>query len=141
MPDSTTTDDLTKALRDVLYVGVGLGVIAFQRMQVQRNDFTKQVKAHLADARQQIEQMNSANPDLAGDARRSFDKLTEGFEERVKVVEERLVALEDQFDGIFDQIEEKLPEPARDLVKQARDTAKEARTQVRSLVRNITIAA
>ncbi|MEJ7585715.1 MAG: hypothetical protein WKF43_16905 [Acidimicrobiales bacterium] len=140
MPD-INTDDLTRTFRDALYVGVGLGVIAFQKAQVQRVDFTKQVKSQLADARQQIEKVNGSSDDLVAEARRQIEKISEGFEDRVKMVEERLETIESQFDGILDQIEEKLPETARDLVKQARDTAKEARSHVHSLVRGNSVAA
>ena len=34
-------DGVTNAVRDVAYVSVGLGVIAFQRLQVRRNELTK----------------------------------------------------------------------------------------------------
>lgn len=123
-------DDLSKAIKDALYVGVGLGVIAFQKAQVQRVDLTKQVKGQVG-----------SSDELLTEARRQVEKLTDRFEDRVQVVEERIESIEAQFDGLLDQIEDKLPEQARELVKQARDTAKEARSQVRSLVRRNGVAA
>ena len=36
-------DDVTNAVKDAAYVSVGLGVIAFQRLQVRRNELTKLV--------------------------------------------------------------------------------------------------
>jgi hypothetical protein len=37
-------DDVSKALKDALYIGVGLGVIAFQKAQVQRQELLKSLK-------------------------------------------------------------------------------------------------
>jgi hypothetical protein len=34
-------DDVTAAVKDAAYVSVGLGVIAFQRLQVRRNELSK----------------------------------------------------------------------------------------------------
>lgn len=103
-------DDLTKTAKDAAYVTIGLGVIAFQRAQVQRQELSKSLKGQV------------------GDAQRVVD-------ERVKLLEERLAAVEGRFDSLLDQLEGRLPEPARDLAKQARTAAKEARTQVQGLVR------
>lgn len=36
-------DSVTKTLKDVVYVSIGLSVIAFQRAQVQRQELRKQV--------------------------------------------------------------------------------------------------
>lgn len=135
------SEDIGKVLQEALYIGVGLGVIAFQKAQVQRVELTKQLKAQLGDAREQVEKIGSSSDDLASDARRQVDKLTDSFEGRVKLVEERLEAIESQIEGLLDQIEDKLPEQARALVRSARETAKEARSQVRSLVRGNGVAA
>ena len=40
-------EDATKALKDALYVTVGLGVIAFQKAQVQRVELQKAVEQRL----------------------------------------------------------------------------------------------
>jgi hypothetical protein len=34
-------DDVTNAVKDATYVSIGLGVIAFQRIQVRRNELQK----------------------------------------------------------------------------------------------------
>ncbi|MCU1453445.1 MAG: hypothetical protein JWN46_1591 [Acidimicrobiales bacterium] len=111
-----TLDHLTKSLRDALYVGVGAGVIAFQKLQVQRVELTKQVTTQLEDAKGQFGTMSSL------------------FEDRVKLVEERLESVEARLDSLLDEIEGRLPEQAREIVKQAREAAKDARGQVRQLV-------
>ena len=40
-------EDATKLLKDALYVSVGLGVIAFQKAQVQRNELQKTLESRL----------------------------------------------------------------------------------------------
>ena len=44
-------EDATKVLKDALYVSVGLGVIAFQKAQVQRQELQKAVEERLKPAR------------------------------------------------------------------------------------------
>lgn len=53
MPKSL--DELTKVLQDAVYVGVGLGVIAFQKAQVQRQALAKNVEGALEQARTAVE--------------------------------------------------------------------------------------
>lgn len=43
-------EDARKVLQDALYVSVGLGVIAFQKAQVQRNELQKAVEGRLKSA-------------------------------------------------------------------------------------------
>jgi hypothetical protein len=40
-------EDATKVLKDALYVSVGLGVIAFQKAQVQRQELQKALEERL----------------------------------------------------------------------------------------------
>ncbi len=50
-------EDLTKTVKDALYITVGLGVIAFQRAQVQRQELRKQVEERLPEpARELVKQ-------------------------------------------------------------------------------------
>lgn len=67
-------DDLTTAVRDAAYVSVGLGVIAFQRLQVRRNELTKAISGPADEARGTLEMLGA----LVG--------------ERVKLLEERIAA-------------------------------------------------
>ena len=108
--------DLTKTLKDALYVGVGFGVLTFQRAQVQRQELQKQLGQQLDEARDTVQ------------------KLSGTAEDRFKVLEQRLTELEDRVESVLDQVEDKLPEQARELVKQARDAAKDAQGQLRALV-------
>jgi len=119
MPEvrTPTPEDLTKLLKDAVYVTIGLGVIAVQKAQVRRQELSQQVSSQVDDAKSQLQ------------------SLTKIFEDRAKVVEERLEGVEARFDTLLDQLEEQLPEQAREIVKQARTAAKEARSQVRGLTR------
>jgi hypothetical protein len=67
-------DDLANALKDATFVSVGLGVIAFQRLQVRRQELQKAFDGTAEEARGNLEMLAS----LVG--------------ERVKAVEERLGA-------------------------------------------------
>ena len=65
-------DDLTNAAKEAAYVSVGLSVIAFQRMQVRRNELNKALEAR------------------SGEARDALDVVNALVSDRVKMVEERL---------------------------------------------------
>jgi hypothetical protein len=71
-------DDVADAVKDAAYVSVGLGVIAFQRLQVRRNELAKALSGHTSDAHGALGIVTS----LVG--------------ERVKLVEERLGAVRDR---------------------------------------------
>jgi hypothetical protein len=68
-------DDVTNIAKDAAYVSVGLGVIAFQRLQVRRNELTKALEEQSTQARGALELVGALVSD------------------RVKVVEERLGAV------------------------------------------------
>lgn len=119
MPE-LNVNDLTKALKDALYIGVGAGVIALQKVQVQRQELQKQIKPLLGDARNQLDKVT--------------ETVTDTVEEQVKVLEDRLDSVENQVDDLLDRLEEQLPEQAAEIVKQIRDAAKDAREQVLALV-------
>jgi ElaB/YqjD/DUF883 family membrane-anchored ribosome-binding protein len=98
-------DTIDKTLRDGLYIGIGLGVIAFQKAQVQRQELRKQLRSNVGGARTVVE-------------------------DRVRTVEERLEAVEHRIDAVLDDVEQRLPEQARTVMHQAREVAKDARTQL-----------
>ena len=104
-------DDISKTVKDSLYVTIGLGVIAFQKAQVQRQELQKQVESNLSTTRA-----------VVGDS--------------LKTIQERLEAVEGRIDGVLDDVEQQLPEQARTVMRQARDAAKDTRTQLLDLVDN-----
>ncbi|MGH9273828.1 MAG: hypothetical protein ACRDZU_04190 [Acidimicrobiales bacterium] len=71
----TPVDDLANAIKDATYVSVGLGVIAFQRLQVRRNELAKAISGPAEEARGTLEVLGA----VVG--------------ERVKLVEERISAV------------------------------------------------
>lgn len=109
MTPEITLDDIQKTVRDSFYVTVGLGVIAFQKAQVQRNELRKQLEDGVGGAQQAVT-------------------------DSVKTVEERLEAVEHRIDAVLDDVEDKLPAQARVVLSQARGVAKDARQQLRVLV-------
>lgn len=70
----TPVDDLANAIKDATYVSVGLGVIAFQRLQVRRNELSKAISGPAEEAKGTLEVIGNL------------------VNERVKLVEERLGA-------------------------------------------------
>jgi hypothetical protein len=77
-PRQSSLDDVTTAVKDVAFVSVGLGVIAFQRLQVRRNELTKAISTQAEEARGALDVVGA----LVGGA----------VGERLKAVEERLGA-------------------------------------------------
>jgi hypothetical protein len=71
-------DGVTNAVKDAAYVSVGLGVIAFQRLQVRRNE------------------LNKALAEQSGAARSALDAVGSLLGDQAKVVEERIGALLDR---------------------------------------------
>ncbi len=107
-------DTVTTAWRDAAYVGIGLGVIAFQQAQVRRQELTRAATVRLG--------------------RGSLDTLGEAVEDRVKLIEERLEEAEARVGALLDDVTARLPEQAQDVVTTARKAARDARSQVRELV-------
>jgi hypothetical protein len=67
-------DDVADAAKDAAYVSLGLGVIAFQRLQVRRNELHKALSSQTGDAKGAIDAVSA----LVGD--------------RLKMLEERVGA-------------------------------------------------
>jgi hypothetical protein len=68
-------DDVTSAAKDAAYVSVGLGLIAFQRLQVRRNELHKALSSQTDDAKGALDVVGT----VVGD--------------RLKLLEERLTAV------------------------------------------------
>ena len=126
-------NDVRSTIKDAAYIGIGFGVLAFQKAQVQRQELLKRLEASL------------------GDAKGGFGKLGDDVQDRVKLVEERIEALnkqveaaaddvEDRFEKALDEVQARLPEQAKVLFTRAREAGKDARSQVRQLVKTSTPA-
>jgi hypothetical protein len=77
----TSLDDVTNAVKDAAYVSVGLSVIAFQRLQVRRNELEKALSGQAEEAKGAMGVVGA----LVG--------------ERLKLVEERIDAAREQLSG------------------------------------------
>lgn len=110
----TPFDELTKAARDAMYVTVGFGVLAVQRLQVQRAELAKRLAA-------QVE----AGKDQVGKVGPVVDGQRSALESRIAMLDERIEAL-------LDQLQATVPEQARPVVQAARERAKAARDLVTS---------
>ncbi len=106
---SVDTDAITTAAKDAFYVTVGLGVLAYQKAQVRRQEMTKAFNDQFGSGKAQ-------------------------FETQVAGLETRLDALEAKIDSAVGELEKRLPEKAGALLGQAHDAAKAARKQVRELI-------
>lgn len=102
-------EDIPKMVEDTVYTAVGLGVLGFQRVQVQRQQLKRSLSSSCSEAR-------------------------EVFDDRVKLVEERLTDLDERVDEMLGSVEPRLPEPARSAARQAVSIAREARGHVFDLV-------
>jgi uncharacterized phage infection (PIP) family protein YhgE len=150
MPDfptnlTNTAKDITTVAKDAGYVAVGLGVIGFQKAQVQRQELLKR----LGDPRSDIEtRLNEVRSDVTkavhdvtkavSDATKAMPDVTKAMPDITKAVHDVDARVEDVIERIEAAIvpfEQRLPIPARDLANQIHVQAREARSQIRSLIR------
>jgi hypothetical protein len=116
MPElNDLTTEVTTLARDAAYVAVGLGVLGFQKAQVQRNELRNRLgsdatlEGRLSDVRTAV-----------ANGVQQLDGLVEGA---VTIVESTL-----------QPIEEQLPPAARELARRARAQARGVRVQLRELL-------
>ncbi|MEM7285327.1 MAG: hypothetical protein AAF480_03165 [Actinomycetota bacterium] len=122
------TDPAVAWVTDLLYTGVGLGVLAVNRLQVARRDLQKQVDAdelELPDL--------SVLRDFATDpesARRIAAKLRDELQD----LDDRLDGIEHRIGSILAGIEPDLPEPLRDVSRAVRIVAEDHVAQLRAVL-------
>ena len=122
MPDVTNnltalSKGVTEFARDTAYVAVGLGVLAYQRAQVQRVELQNRLSHDFdIDLDKRIE-------DVRGGVAKGINQLDDLAETAVQFVE-----------TTFEPIEEKLPPTVSQLTIKARVQAREVRSQIRQLV-------
>jgi hypothetical protein len=110
------TEDIFNTARDAAYVTVGLGVLAFQRAQVRRNELVKALTGPRGDLEERLAEVRD-------DMVKRVKFIDEKVEEVIVILESSIAPLEDR-----------LPEPARDVVTKARTQAHDVRQQIRSLL-------
>jgi hypothetical protein len=120
MPDVTTnistlSKGVTDLARDAAYVAVGLGVLAYQRAQVQRVELQKRLQKDLP-----IDQR-------IGDVREGMAK---GFRQIDDLAESAAQFVE----STLQPIEERLPTSVTQVTTKAREQVREVRIQIRQRV-------
>ena len=120
MPDvptniTTLSKGVTDLARDAAYVAVGLGVLGYQRAQVQRVELQNRLS--------QDSRSTSASTRCATAWPRGIHQIDDLAESAVQFVETTLQPLE-----------EKLPPTVTQLTTKAREQAREVRTQIRQRV-------
>jgi hypothetical protein len=119
MPELTNISTLSKGVtdlaRDAAYVAVGLGVLGFQRAQVQR-----------------VELQNKLSKDFSLDQRLSGvrTEVTKG----VKQIDDLVESAARFVESSLQPLEQQLPAPVSQLTTKAREQAREVRSQIRSKV-------
>jgi len=127
MPDvtnniSTLSKGVTDLARDAAYVAVGLGVLGYQRAQVQRVGLQNRLSQDLS-LDQRMDDVRQGVADMRQGVAKGFQQIDGLAESAAHFVETTLQPLE-----------EKLPPTVSQLTSKARVQAREVRTQIRQLV-------
>jgi hypothetical protein len=112
---STLSRGVTDLARDAAYVAVGLGVLGYQRAQVQR-----------------VELQSRLSQDLALDQR--IDEVRHGVAKGFQQIDDLAESAAHFVETTLQPLEEKLPPTVTQLTTRAREQAREVRTQVRQRV-------
>ena len=127
VPDPAASSPIPDKLTDLLYTGVGLGVLAVNKVQVARRDAEKRRKAGNGSDPLSRVQRAMAHPDAAATVLRRLHTELRDADERMGGIENRITAL-------LDRIEPDLPPPAQELVSALRDLAADNSAQVRAVL-------
>ena len=120
MPDVTTnitnlSKGVTDLARDAAYVAVGLGVLGYQRVQVQR-----------------VELQERLSQDFSLDDR--IDEVRQGVAKGFHQIDDLAESAAQFVETTLQPLEEKLPQSVTELTSKAREQAREVRTQIRRRV-------
>lgn len=124
--DDEPIDPAVAWVTDLLYTGVGLGILALNKAQVARRDLQKQVEA------EELELPDlSFLRELANDPERT-QRIAVRLRDEIKDLDDRLDGIEHRIGSILASIEPDLPEPLRDLSRAFRTVADDHVTQLRA---------
>lgn len=112
----TLSKGVSDLARDAAYVVVGLGVLGYQRVQVQRVELQEKLASQDFSLEQAID-------DVRQGVSKSIAQIDELAESATQFVETSLQPLE-----------EKLPPVVSELTTKAKDQAREVRAQIRQMV-------
>lgn len=141
MPDIALPLDINKAaadisntLKDGAYVVIGLGVLWFQRAQVQRVELTKQLEGWLGQLSDWPAALNSQVEGLGDTTRVRAETARTQVAQLAKALDERVQPVRQQFDEQFDRVEQYLPSSARSLAQSVRAAAADPEQRLRNAV-------
>ena len=143
--------DFNETVREAAYVAVGLGVLGFQRAQVQRVELMKQLETQLSNLSELTNTLNSQAETYLNTAREQIAEAREQFNristelpdagavrdqlaDLAKAVDDAIAPARQQFEEQLDRLEELLPEAARNVVQAARAAAGTQARTIRSAV-------
>ena len=107
---------VTDLARDAAYVAVGLGVLGYQRVQVQR-----------------VELQNRLSKDFSLDQR--IDEVRQGVAKGINQIDDLAETAAQFVETTLQPLEDKLPSSVSQVTIKARNQAREVRIQIRQLVR------
>ncbi len=110
----TTVLDSAKGIaEDIFYVGLGFGVITFQKAQVKRQEIKGMLSKPIQDAEKQRDEIKGKLIDNVLKIDENLDKTIDGLE------------------SLVSPVEEKLPESIKEIVTKAKEFTKDSRVQFR----------
>jgi hypothetical protein len=112
---STLSKGVTDLARDAAYVAVGLGVLGYQRVQVQR-----------------VELQTKLSKDL--DLEQRLGGVREGVAKGIHQIDDLAESATNFVESTIQPLEERLPSSVTQLTTKARAQAREVRTQLRQRV-------
>jgi len=127
-PEEQAPTDPVEWLTDVLYTGVGLGILAINRIQVARRDLEK---SH--GGSDVVNPGVAAIQDLLADPERT-KRVVSRLQEELQDLDDRFDGFETRLTGILDDIEPELPGAARELAVALRNLAGDHAAQVRAVL-------
>jgi hypothetical protein len=155
MPDRPVIDvnqviaEAESAVRDGAYVAVGLGVLAFQRAQVQRRELTRRIEQRRAGLGADggpaidrfVSQLGDATLTLSNrldEVGRSLtvnaDATRAQLQELVRTVDTAMAPARRQLEIQVEAFESRLPSPAREVVAGVRSAAAAPEARLRAAV-------
>ena len=130
-PRDEATDDAAEWLTELLYTGVGLGILAINRIQVARRSAEK----HLHDKGVSL----PSNPgldavtELVGDPDK-LSRVLDKLKTELADLDSRLDGFDNRILDLLNHLEPELPDAARDLSAALRKLTSEHAGQLRSLL-------
>ncbi len=115
-------------LTEILYTGVGLGILAVNKAQVARRDF----ESALADGETELPALSDLQEFITDPAR--TERVVEKLRSELGELDKLVGGIEHRVSSLFDAIEPDLPPSAREAADSLRALAGEHAGQIRALL-------